>query len=634
MSNFKCPLCFLSYGKKRKPMKICSNRHTMCKVCLNYHNKCPQCQEKITDPREDEKLEKLSITTLLRYSTVQCIPKEHLNLFPDPFRFGPCSDVYKGKWKSKKQVAVKLLAVDLSEKMIESLRASVNLIVGLNHPNVLNYYGVSMLGGDQIGIVMEYSAGGSLNKVYKKLSKDKERDINFPLISRLELAEQILMGLEFLHSKNIPHHWLKPENILFTNFLVPKICDYGIQDTLREMKEQSEEEVPMLYSAPEIMLNEPINASAADIYSYSMILFYLLVGDMGKLKRLGKTELMTKILEGQRPKFPKKHHFKIPLELQRIIERGWSGDPEERPKLSEFREIIATQIKKVETKSKLTKRHGLNFQGGTVEKVSMADRSTEVSDLLVPVPTIGLRWNADLDNTLSQECRKKMIKQIKTASNFREVINSSIITAMGVVPRHLFLSKDTLKKWSRITDFTEENAINYSYNFRRPMPGTSKSNSSSAEIIGIQLSFIKIEPGSRVLFIGAKGGYIQSVTAQIVGLNGTVVTFSSQNDVVTELKERCEKYCPYAKQIMKWVTTEDLLDTSNLSQFTPFNAILCGGYVKEIPNSYKALLVDGGALVTPYETQNKQFLTVVTRKGNEFETAIIKDWMVRFGELK
>ncbi|KAJ3441367.1 map kinase kinase kinase ssk2-related-related [Anaeramoeba flamelloides] len=136
-------------------MKICSNYHTICKVCLKYNKHCSQCKEKITNSCKDEKLEKLSIDTLFRYSAQQCIRKEHLTLSADPFRCGPYSGVYKYKWKRS----------------------------------------------DQIGIVMEYLSGGSLNKLYKKLSKDKESDINFPLVSRLELAEQILCGLEFLQSK-------------------------------------------------------------------------------------------------------------------------------------------------------------------------------------------------------------------------------------------------------------------------------------------------------------------------------------------------------------------------------------------------------------------------------------------------
>ncbi|KAJ6232270.1 hypothetical protein M0813_05027 [Anaeramoeba flamelloides] len=192
-----------------------------------------------------------------------------------------------------------------------------------------------MLGSDQIGIVMEYLSGGSLNKLYKKLSKDKESDINFPLVSRLELAEQILY-------------------------------------TLREMKEQSEEEVPMFFSAPEIIRNTPINASAAYIYLY----------------------LMAKDLN-----FPKSTLLRSLLSFKGSFEWEWSRDPEERPKLSEFREIIATQLSKVGIQSKLTQKHGLNFQGGTVEKVSIADPSSEVSDLLVDVLKIGLRCKSDLDST-------------------------------------------------------------------------------------------------------------------------------------------------------------------------------------------------------------------------------------------
>ncbi|KAJ3441366.1 hypothetical protein M0812_13376 [Anaeramoeba flamelloides] len=138
------------------------------------------------------------------------------------------------------------------------------------------------------------------------------------------------------------------------------------------MKEQSEEEVPMFFSSTEIIRNTPINASAAYIYLYLM---------------------------AKDPNFPKSTLLRSLLSFKGSFEWEWSRDPEERPKLSEFREIIATQLNKVGKKSKLTQMHGLNFQGGTVEKVSIVDPSSEVSDLLVPVPKIGLRWKSDLDST-------------------------------------------------------------------------------------------------------------------------------------------------------------------------------------------------------------------------------------------
>ena len=69
------------------------------------------------------------------------------------------------------------------------------------------------------------------------------------------------------------------------------------------------------------------------------------------------------------------------------------------------------------------------------------------------------------------------------------------------------------------------------YTYNKAMGATKHSNESSPEIIGSQLSLVKIETGASVLLVGGKGGYINSLVAQIVGINGKVVTASANKEI-------------------------------------------------------------------------------------------------------
>lgn len=78
----------------------------------------------------------------------------------------------------------------------------------------------------------------------------------------------IILGLEYLHSKEIVHRDLKPENILFKKDLTWKICDFGLSKVVDESM------TPLVgnkvYIAPEC--GSEYN-QIADIYSIGLIMF-------------------------------------------------------------------------------------------------------------------------------------------------------------------------------------------------------------------------------------------------------------------------------------------------------------------------------------------------------------------------
>ena len=67
--------------------------------------------------------------------------------------------------------------------------------------------------------LMEIASNGTLD------DKIKRKNLSMDAI-RFIVAE-IVLGLEFCHSKNIIHRDLKPENIMFDSDNHVKICDFG-----------------------------------------------------------------------------------------------------------------------------------------------------------------------------------------------------------------------------------------------------------------------------------------------------------------------------------------------------------------------------------------------------------------------
>ena len=72
---------------------------------------------------------------------------------------------------------------------------------------------------------------------------------------------------------------------------------------------------------------------------------------------------------------------------------------------------------------------------------------------------------------------------------------------------------------------------------------------------------LQIETGSRVLLVGGKGGYINSLVAQIVGINGKVVTVSSNQEILDTCRGRAETSSPF-KNVMEWKFMKSVSDTN------------------------------------------------------------------------
>jgi len=112
-----------------------------------------------------------------------------------------------------------------------------------------------------------YDMISSDDRVRRKLRKSGEESIRF-------ILGCIVLGLEYLHKKNIVYRDLKPENLLIFKDGYIKLTDFGLCKDLnapnkKEMKAGTPE-----YFAPEIILSDQVGKTV-DLWSLGVIAYEL-----------------------------------------------------------------------------------------------------------------------------------------------------------------------------------------------------------------------------------------------------------------------------------------------------------------------------------------------------------------------
>ena len=120
------------------------------------------------------------------------------------------------------------------EAHIAALQMEIQLMKGLNHKNIVRYFGTEV-DYHTLTIFMEYVPGGSLAAMLRRFGP-----FNANLVSMY--TTQLLRGLHYLHSYRIVHRDIKGGNILVDNYGICKLADFGASkrlDVITNKVEQS-----------------------------------------------------------------------------------------------------------------------------------------------------------------------------------------------------------------------------------------------------------------------------------------------------------------------------------------------------------------------------------------------------------
>ncbi|KAF2315753.1 hypothetical protein GH714_040290 [Hevea brasiliensis] len=198
--------------------------------------------------------------------------------------------------------AIKVLkkADMIRKNAVESILAERNILISVCNPFVVRFF-YSFTCRENLYLVMEYLNGGDLYSLLRNLGCLDED------MARMYIAE-VVLALEYLHSLNVIHRDLKPDNLLIGQDGHIKLTDFGLSkvglinstddlsgasfnssaflddhetksqnSSKREQRQKHSVVGTPDYLAPEILLGMGHGATA-DWWSVGVILFELLVG--------------------------------------------------------------------------------------------------------------------------------------------------------------------------------------------------------------------------------------------------------------------------------------------------------------------------------------------------------------------
>lgn len=189
-------------------------------------------------------------------------------------QFGKVYLAYSAADKNFK-VAIKAInKIRLQSSVLHTLRNEINIISSLDHPNIVKYY-ETYESPNHIYLITEYVPGGEL---FVRLTEGSRAEFDEKKCARI--MKQLLLAVNYLHSKNIAHRDLKPENILFSKDDNIKLIDFGLSKPSMNLNGSKAKFGTVVgtpyYLAPEVLKGD--YNKECDCWSLGVIMYVILTG--------------------------------------------------------------------------------------------------------------------------------------------------------------------------------------------------------------------------------------------------------------------------------------------------------------------------------------------------------------------
>jgi serine/threonine protein kinase len=162
----------------------------------------------------------------------------------------------------------------LSENGIfDRFEREVRILQTLSHPSLVQLCDV-VYDPEFIFVIMEYCENGEL---YDWITSGEPLDDT----EIRRIFARLLEGMVYVHSHDIAHRDIKPDNILMDKQMNPKIGDFGLSHHLTKGSALLRTQCgSILYSSPEILNGDEYDGKAADVWSLGVVLFVMVTGGL------------------------------------------------------------------------------------------------------------------------------------------------------------------------------------------------------------------------------------------------------------------------------------------------------------------------------------------------------------------
>jgi serine/threonine protein kinase len=286
-------------------------------------------------------------------------------------------------------VALKMLPAEMmldptgKRRFVQEARS----VSALNHPNIITVHDIVSENGIDF-IVMEYVLGKTLDQLigHKGL----------PVIDTLNYALQIADALNRAHSARIVHRDLKPSNIMVTKDGFVKVLDFGLaklieQDRRTEFASggttgSNTIAGTVAYMSPEQAQGRRTDARS-DIFSFGAVLYEMITG-VRAFRGHDRLSILAALARDEPQKISELVPS-TPIELERLILRALSKDPERRwPSMAELKKAMADIREESLVHQKGSYRRAPQFRKGLPQAIAARISSLKQQRFAIVLSTL------------------------------------------------------------------------------------------------------------------------------------------------------------------------------------------------------------------------------------------------------